>query len=70
MGWRSAGSSFPGGAALERGASALDAAATDFGDVLESMADRLDEVETALGQLNDRVDRIEDGSMGRGSRVP
>jgi hypothetical protein len=60
----------PGGAALERGASALDAAATDFGDVLESMADRLDEVETALGQLNDRVDRIEDGSMGRGSRVP
>ena len=60
----------PGGAALERGASALDAAATDFDDVLESMADRLDEVETALGQLNDRVDRIEDGSMGRGSRVP
>jgi hypothetical protein len=51
----------PGGAAFERDAAELDAAATGFGEFRDSVDARLDEVEAAL---EDVIDRME--ARGRG----
>jgi hypothetical protein len=60
----------PGGAALERDASELDAAAVDFEVFQAAMNARVDAVEAAIDRLNDRMDKAEGGSTGAGSRVP
>jgi hypothetical protein len=60
----------PGGAVLERSAADLDSAATDFDEVLNSAAERLDALEASLADVLDRLDRLEGGSTSRGPRVP
>jgi methyl-accepting chemotaxis protein len=60
----------PGGAALERDATELDAAAEGLSGLLDALNERVDEVEAASSHLNDRVDQLEAGSTGTGSRVP
>ena len=60
----------PGGTALERDTSELDAAATDFAGFQASVTGQLDSVEAAIARLNDRMDRAEGGSTDAGSRVP
>jgi hypothetical protein len=60
----------PGGAALERDASELDAAAEGLRGLQDTLNERVDEVEAAIAHLNDRVDQLEGGSTGSGSRVP
>jgi hypothetical protein len=60
----------PGGTALERDTSELDAAATDFAGFQASVTGQLDLVEEAIARLNDRLDRAEGGSTGAGSGVP
>ena len=60
----------PGGTALERDTSELDAAASDFAGFQASVTGKLDSVEAAIAQLNDRMDRAEGGSTDAGSRVP
>jgi hypothetical protein len=59
----------PGGAALERDAAELDSAATDFDGFSESITARVDAVEESVGDALDRLERLETGSGGPGSRV-
>ena len=59
----------PGGAALERDAAELDSAATDFDTFSESITARVDAVETSVGDALDRLEKLETGSGGPGSRV-
>jgi len=60
----------PGGTVLERDASELDAAATEFDGFQESVAERLDAMEVSLEDLIERVSRIEAGSDPPSARVP
>ena len=60
----------PGGAALERDASELDAAADGLRGLRDALTERDDELEAAIEHLNDRVDGLEAGSTRAGSRVP
>jgi len=60
----------PGGAAIERDFSELDAAASHFDLFTETTGERLDEMEWSLDKLLARVERLEAGPQGGGDRVP
>jgi hypothetical protein len=60
----------PGGAALERDTQELDAAAAGFGEFRDKVDLRLEEIDGALEDLIERVDRLETGSPGPAGRVP
>ena len=60
----------PGGAALERDATELDTVATDFDAFSESIVERLEALETSVGDVIDRLAALEGGSARPGRRVP
>lgn len=60
----------PGGTVIERDTEELDAAAMSLNEYKTSLDARLAAVESALEDLIERVDRIEDGSIPPESRVP
>jgi hypothetical protein len=60
----------PGGAALERDTTELDAAALDLDGYLESTSVRLDAVEATLDEMIDRLERLRRDTDPDGPRVP
>jgi hypothetical protein len=60
----------PGGAALERDTSELDAAATGFDGYREFMTERIDALAESLDEVIDRVDDLSRGTDPAGPGVP
>ena len=60
----------PGGAALERDTTELDAAALDLDGYLESTSVRLDAVEATLDDVIDRLERLRRDTDPGSPRVP